>query len=140
MTAMQTRAIVTYPSGPDAQKATWKMEDVIVDAPGPDELLIEIVATGLCHSDITLAQQLRAPAPPQVLGHEGTYPRPRVLASTPHAPANALPAQAPAASWRRARQPARSSAATQCYARSSRAATAARAAPAAQHTAYRRQR
>ena len=50
------------------------MESVTADAPGPDELLVEIVATGLCHSDVTLAKQLPAGSAPQVLGHEGRRP------------------------------------------------------------------
>jgi len=72
MATTQTRAIVTYPPGPDSPKAHWKLESVTADAPGPDELLVEMIATGLCHSDLTLAKRLTATSPPQVLGHEGT--------------------------------------------------------------------
>ena len=29
----------------------WEVEEVELDPPGPDEVLVELVASGLCHSD-----------------------------------------------------------------------------------------
>lgn len=47
------------------------IEDVLLDAPKPYELLVRIRAAGVCHSDLhTYRGELRA-APPLVLGHEG---------------------------------------------------------------------
>jgi len=47
------------------------IEDVVLDAPKPYELLVRIRAAGVCHSDLhTYRGELRA-APPLVLGHEG---------------------------------------------------------------------
>lgn len=43
-----------------------------LDEPRPDEVLIRIVATGICHTDIALIQGHPVPLPvPFVLGHEG---------------------------------------------------------------------
>ncbi|GAA2130614.1 NAD(P)-dependent alcohol dehydrogenase [Actinomadura napierensis] len=46
-------------------------EPVVLDDPGPDEALVRMVATGLCHTDLSvLAGRLPTPLP-AVLGHEG---------------------------------------------------------------------
>jgi aryl-alcohol dehydrogenase len=49
----------------------FELEDLQLDAPRADEVLVRIVATGLCHTDIYIAEGLYPPAPPSVLGHEG---------------------------------------------------------------------
>jgi len=47
------------------------IEDVAVDSPGPDEVLIRTVASGICHTDLTYWGG-RHPHPlPMILGHEG---------------------------------------------------------------------
>lgn len=49
----------------------FTIADVEIDAPGPGEALVQIVATGVCHTDaITRDGDLPFP-PPGVLGHEG---------------------------------------------------------------------
>src|SRR5262249_38856850 len=49
----------------------FTVADVEIDKPGPSEVLVEIVATGVCHTDaITRDGDLPFP-PPGVLGHEG---------------------------------------------------------------------
>ena len=58
-------AVVRQPGGPFLQ------ENLTLAAPQPDEVLVRIVATGLCHSDITAMHFYFPPAPPVVLGHEG---------------------------------------------------------------------
>jgi aryl-alcohol dehydrogenase len=58
-------AVVRQPGGPFLQ------EKLKLDAPQPDEVLVRIVATGLCHSDITAMHFHFPPPPPVVLGHEG---------------------------------------------------------------------
>jgi S-(hydroxymethyl)glutathione dehydrogenase/alcohol dehydrogenase len=47
------------------------IEDVSVDNPGPREVLINVGATGLCHSDLHLLERPFPLAGPTVLGHEG---------------------------------------------------------------------
>ena len=48
------------------------VEDIIVDSPGPNEVLIKMVASGVCHTDLTV-KNLRGNGMsfPIVLGHEG---------------------------------------------------------------------
>ena len=46
------------------------MEDIDMDEPGAGEIVVRIVATGLCHTDLTVLAN--APLPwPAILGHEG---------------------------------------------------------------------
>jgi S-(hydroxymethyl)glutathione dehydrogenase/alcohol dehydrogenase len=46
------------------------IEDVELDSPGPDEVLIRVVASGLCHSDLHFMEG-KLPWPlPAALGHE----------------------------------------------------------------------
>ena len=46
------------------------IEDVVLDPPGPGELLLRIKATGLCHSDLSVINGDRPRPVPMVLGHE----------------------------------------------------------------------
>jgi threonine dehydrogenase-like Zn-dependent dehydrogenase len=48
----------------------WKFEDLLTREPLEDEFLIEVIATGVCHTDITGYGEIY----PRVLGHEGTSP------------------------------------------------------------------
>lgn len=56
-----TKAIVTYTD------EDWRYQDVLVREPGPHELLIRIVACGVCHTDIANVGGIY----PRILGHEG---------------------------------------------------------------------
>lgn len=48
------------------------VEEITVDPPGPGEVLIKLVASGVCHTDLTIKNQNGAGmAFPIVLGHEG---------------------------------------------------------------------
>ncbi len=48
------------------------LETVNLDPPGPDEILVELVATGICHTDLAVRDgTLPFPPLPAVLGHEG---------------------------------------------------------------------
>jgi aryl-alcohol dehydrogenase len=61
-----TRAAVVESGG-----APFTFADVELDAPGPHEAVVRMVATGLCHTDLTVASG-GLPFPlPGVLGHEG---------------------------------------------------------------------
>ena len=54
-----------------AVNAPWTIEDVEVSAPREDEVLVRMVGTGICHTDIT-CREGHFPVPmPIVLGHEG---------------------------------------------------------------------
>lgn len=46
------------------------IEDLELTGPGPGEVLVKIVAAGVCHTDIKMAEVERVPKP-VVLGHEG---------------------------------------------------------------------
>jgi len=60
-----TAAVAREPAG------ALSIETLELDAPRPDEVLVRIVATGLCHTDIAVRDQ-HIPTPlPLVLGHEG---------------------------------------------------------------------
>ncbi|KKY13601.1 putative alcohol [Diplodia seriata] len=52
----------------------WKIEDVKVRDVGDDELLVRIVASGICHTDILFAGLKEGPGViyPSVKGHEGS--------------------------------------------------------------------
>lgn len=47
------------------------IEDVRIDEPADDEVLVRIVATGICHTDLSVRDQLLPMPLPAVLGHEG---------------------------------------------------------------------
>jgi aryl-alcohol dehydrogenase len=57
-------AVVREPGGP------FLLEDVQLAAPQPDEVLVEVVAAGMCHTDL-LVRDSRPESLPAVLGHEG---------------------------------------------------------------------
>lgn len=68
-----TRAIVARePTKP--QHVNWSLEEVDVFAPGDDEVLVEMRATGICHTDILLSSLPSGAfglAYPKIVGHEG---------------------------------------------------------------------
>ena len=63
---MQTRAAVV-----EGQGQPFTMAEVELDAPRDDEVLVRMVATGLCHTDITMGHFLPPEMFPNVFGHEG---------------------------------------------------------------------
>jgi len=48
----------------------FKLETLTLDPPRPDEVLVRIVATGVCHTDIAVQHRIGTPVP-SILGHEG---------------------------------------------------------------------
>jgi aryl-alcohol dehydrogenase len=58
-------AVVRNKGGPFA------IETLAVEAPRPDEVLVRMVATGMCHTDIVIRDQVYPVPLPIVLGHEG---------------------------------------------------------------------
>jgi aryl-alcohol dehydrogenase len=63
---MRTTVAIVNAPGQD-----FKFEEVDLDGPRADEVLVRIVATGLCHTDITMRGFLPAEMFPNVFGHEG---------------------------------------------------------------------
>ncbi|WP_370246512.1 NAD(P)-dependent alcohol dehydrogenase [Nocardioides sp.] len=61
-----TAAVVHDPHGP------FVFEEVELDEPRADEVLVRVVATGLCHTDLSVKEQLPPEMFPRVFGHEGT--------------------------------------------------------------------
>jgi aryl-alcohol dehydrogenase len=55
----------------EEQGAEFSLSEVELDDPRADEVLVRLVATGLCHTDITLRSFLPAEMFPNVFGHEG---------------------------------------------------------------------
>ena len=62
-----TRGVVY--AAPDAAPA---VEELTVDSPGPCEVLVRVLACGLCHSDLQIVETKgRGMRFPILLGHEG---------------------------------------------------------------------
>jgi alcohol dehydrogenase len=57
--------------GPYAETRPLEIEDLVLDEPGPGEVLIRIEAAGLCHSDLSVVNGTRPRPVPMALGHEG---------------------------------------------------------------------
>lgn len=70
---MKVRAAVLREMGlpaPYAESRPLLIETVELDPPGPGELLVRVLAAGLCHSDLSVIDGSRPRALPMVLGHE----------------------------------------------------------------------
>jgi aryl-alcohol dehydrogenase len=63
---MQIRAAVTRAPNTPMSLETLELED-----PRPGEILVRVVATGVCHTDLVVAQGMLPTPQPVVLGHEG---------------------------------------------------------------------
>lgn len=63
---MKTTVAIVNEQGHD-----FTFEEVEIDGPRADEVLVRIVATGLCHTDITMRTMLPPEMFPNVFGHEG---------------------------------------------------------------------
>lgn len=55
----------------------WNWEELLTREPREDEFLVEMIATGVCHTDISGYGGIY----PRVLGHEGTSPQFQMLTS-----------------------------------------------------------
>lgn len=70
---MRIKAAVLRGMGLEAPYARSKpltIEDVELDAPGTGEVLVRIVAAGLCHSDLSVINGSRPRPMPMAIGHE----------------------------------------------------------------------
>jgi len=70
---MKIRAAVLHEMGlpgPYAQSKPLKIEEIELEKPGPGEVLIQMKAAGLCHSDLSVINGVRPRPTPMALGHE----------------------------------------------------------------------
>lgn len=70
---MKTRAAVltrTGASAPYADSRPLEIREVDLAPPGPGEVLVKVVAAGICHSDLSIINGDRPRDTPIVLGHE----------------------------------------------------------------------
>lgn len=70
---MRIKAAVLREAGrprPYAESRPLSIEEVELDPPGPDEVLVQIKAAGLCHSDLVAINGERPKPVPMVIGHE----------------------------------------------------------------------
>jgi aryl-alcohol dehydrogenase len=65
MTLRTRAALVHRPGG------SFAFEEVEIDSPRPDEVLVRVVACGICHTDLAARDGLFASRFPAVFGHEG---------------------------------------------------------------------
>jgi alcohol dehydrogenase len=59
-------------SRPFKDSKPLKIQEIDLDPPGRNELLVRVLATGLCHSDLSVIDGERPRPGPMVLGHEAT--------------------------------------------------------------------
>lgn len=65
---MKTQGLVVLKPGDG-----FSLRDFELDEPRPDECLVRIVATGICHTDLKSAAGGTLAKYPNVLGHEGKF-------------------------------------------------------------------
>ncbi|MDM0111206.1 Zn-dependent alcohol dehydrogenase [Variovorax sp. J22R133] len=63
---MRSKAVVFR-----GENLTVHVEDILVDPPGPGEVMIKMAACGVCHSDLSVTNGTLPLPAPIVLGHEG---------------------------------------------------------------------
>jgi alcohol dehydrogenase len=71
---MRMQAAVLVEQGrarPYADSMPMEITEIELDPPGPGEVLIEIAAAGLCHSDLSAIEGIRPRPLPVIIGHEG---------------------------------------------------------------------
>lgn len=72
---MKTKAAVLYKMEhptPYAESRPLVVEEVELRGPDPGEVLVEVAAAGLCHSDLSVIDGSRPRVMPMVLGHEAS--------------------------------------------------------------------
>lgn len=74
MTALVRVADVVHASAAVLREAggAFGLESVMLDSPRADEVLVRVVASGICHTDLGARSQLLPFRLPAVLGHEGS--------------------------------------------------------------------
>ncbi|KAJ5419002.1 uncharacterized protein N7487_002552 [Penicillium crustosum] len=84
--SLNCQAIVSYPP---EHKRPWnaKLEDVSIRDIKPDECLVDIVASGICHTDLGIASRPESIFP-RVLGHESAGYLRKIGSDVPRSPMN----------------------------------------------------
>ena len=70
---MKTTAAVLYEMGlprPYATSQPLRIEELDLEGPGEGEVLVEVMAAGLCHSDLSVISGKRPRVMPMAIGHE----------------------------------------------------------------------
>lgn len=68
---LKGRAIITRGHHKEGK---WKIEDIHVRPLKENELLVQMVASGICHTDVILGDNAdNIGGYPRVMGHEGSY-------------------------------------------------------------------
>jgi alcohol dehydrogenase len=69
---MKIKAAVVFETAdhPFINTTPLKIEEVDLDPPGPGEVLVKVLAAGLCHSDLSAIEGMRPRKMPYVPGHE----------------------------------------------------------------------
>lgn len=69
---MKMKAAVVFETAdhPFTNTTPLKIEEVDLDPPGPGEVLVKVLAAGLCHSDLSAIEGMRPRKMPYVPGHE----------------------------------------------------------------------
>jgi alcohol dehydrogenase len=70
---VKTKAAVLHEMGaarPYADSRPLSIEELDLEGPGEDEVLVEVAAAGLCHSDLSVIDGARPRPTPMALGHE----------------------------------------------------------------------
>ena len=57
---------------PFSESKPLSIEEVNLDPPGPNEVMVKIAGAGLCHSDLSVMNGARPRPEPLVIGHEGS--------------------------------------------------------------------
>ena len=80
MASSTTRAIVaSAPGAAHEGGQNWTLQDLTLRALGDDEVLVQMVATGICHTDLLVSSipaefaGMMSVAYPKVVGHEGEF-------------------------------------------------------------------
>jgi len=71
---MKVKAAVLVQAGaeqPFVRSRPIRIEELVLDPPGPGEVMVKIRGAGLCHSDLSIINGDRPRPVPMVLGHEG---------------------------------------------------------------------
>ena len=66
-TTMTARGVIAHQPGQPAE-----VEDFLIDPPGPNEVLVRILASGVCHTDLSVKNGVLGNDFPYLLGHEGS--------------------------------------------------------------------
>ena len=75
MNIIKSKAAVLYEIGldkPYKKSKPLKIQEVDIYPPGPEEVLVQIKAAGLCHSDLSVINGNRPRPVPMAIGHEGS--------------------------------------------------------------------